>query len=89
MKLSKEHANKIINIEHSPVVVIPAGEFSQGSMLILFNNSDEYRSIKSEIKNSYRSGYTNKATFIEFLPRSVVNALFIDEDTVVFMRGMA
>lgn len=89
MKLAKEHANKIVNIEHSSVVVIPAGEFSQGDMLILFNNKDESGSIQCDVPNSYRSGYTTKHRFIEFPPRSIVNAVFIDKDTVVFMRGMA
>jgi hypothetical protein len=49
MKLLKEHANKIVNIEHSPVVVIPAGEFSQGDALILFNNRDEFGTIQCEV----------------------------------------
>ena len=89
MKLAKEHANKIVNIESSPVVIIPAGEFSQGDMLILFNNRDESGTIQCDVENSYRSGYTKKYRFIEFPPRSVVNALFITEDTIVFMRGMA
>lgn len=89
MKLAKEHANKIVNIENSPVVIIPAGEFSQGDMLILFNNRDDFGSIQCDVPNSYRSGYTKKYRFIEFPPRSVVNALFITEDTIVFMRGMA
>lgn len=89
MNLTKEHANKIINIEHSSVVVIPAGEFSQGDMLILFNNRDENGCIQCGVKNSYKSGYKNTYQFIEFPPRSIVNAVFIDANTVVFMRGMA
>lgn len=89
MNLTKEHANKIINIEHSPVVVIPAGEFSQGDALILFNNRKEAGSIQCEVKNSYKSGYTNTYRFIEFPPHCMVNAVFIDADTVVFTRGMA
>lgn len=89
MKLTKEHANKIVNIENSSVVIIPAGEFSQGDMLILFNNKDDFGSIQCDVANSYRSGYTRKHRVIEFPPRSIVNAVFIDADTVVFMRGMA
>lgn len=89
MKLTKEHANKIVNLENSPVVIIPAGEFSQGEMLILFNNTDDFASIQCDVVNSYRSGYTKKSRFIEFPPRSIMNAVFIDADTVVFMRGMA
>jgi hypothetical protein len=89
MKLTKDHANKIVNIEHSPVVLIPAGEFSQGDALILFNNRDEFGTIQCEVPNSYRSGYTIKSAMIEFPPRCMMNAVFIDTDTVVFMRGMA
>jgi hypothetical protein len=89
MNLTKEQANKLINVESSPVVVIPAGEFSQGDALILFNNSDDFRSIQSEIKNSYRSGMSKSFRFIEFPPRSMVNAVFIDADTVVYTRGFA
>jgi len=89
MKLLKEHANKIVNIEHSPVVVIPAGEFSQGDALILFNNREEFGTIQCEVPNSYRSGCKVKSTVIEFPPRCMMNAVFIDADTVVFMRGMA
>jgi hypothetical protein len=88
MRLQKEHANKIVNIEHSSVVVIPAGEFSQGDMLIVFNNRDDFGTIQSEVPNSYRSGYAHKTTMIEFPPRCIVNAVFIDADTVVFMRGL-
>ncbi len=88
MRLQKEHANKIVNVEHSSVVVIPAGEFSQGDMLIVFNNRDDFGTIQSEVPNTYRSGYAHKATMIEFPPRCIVNAVFIDADTVVFMRGL-
>ena len=89
MKLAKEHANKLINVENSPVVVIPAGEFSQGDALILFNNSDDFRSIQCDVAKSYRSGMSKSFRFIEFPPRSMVNAVFIDADTVVFTRGFA
>ena len=88
MRLQKEHANRIVNIEHSSVVVIPAGEFLQGDMLIVFNNRDDFGTIQSEVPNSYRSGSPHKATMIEFPPRCIVNAVFIDAETVVFMRGL-
>ena len=89
MKLSKEHANKVVNIKDSPVVEIPAGEFSQGDMLILFNNRDEQGAIQCHVPNSYKSGYIKPTRFLEFPPHCIVNAVFIDADTVVFMRGMA
>jgi len=89
MKLLKEHANKIVNIEHSSVVVIPAEEFSQGDALIIFNNRDEFGTIQSDVPNSYRSCSPHKTSTIEFPPRCMMNAVFIDSETVVFMRGQA
>lgn len=89
MRLLKEHANKIINIEHSSVVVIPAGEFSQGDALIIFNNQDDFGTIQCEVLNSYRSCSPHKVSMIEFPPRCMMNAVFIDSETVVFMRGQA
>lgn len=89
MILTKEHANKIINIEHSSVVVIPAGEFSKGDALIIFNNRDEFGVIQCDVPNSYRSCSPCKVATIEFPPRCMMNAVFIDAETVVFMRGQA
>jgi len=89
MRLAKEHANKLINVENSPLVLNPTGEFSQGDALILFNNSDDFRSIQSDVAKTYRSGIARTFNFIEFAPRSMVNAVFIDADTVVFTRGFA
>jgi len=89
MRLQREHANKVVNIENSSVVVVPAEEFLEGDVLILFNNRDEAGTIQCEVPNSYRSGYPKKATMIEFPPKCMVNAVFIDPKTVVFMRGMA
>jgi hypothetical protein len=89
MILQKEHANKVVSIENSSVVTIPAEEFSQGDVLILFNNKDEAGTIQCEVPNSYRSGYPRKATMIEFPPRCMLNAVFIDSKTVVFTRGIA
>lgn len=89
MRLTKEHANKIVNIEHSPVVVIPAGEFSQGDMLLIFNNRDDFGTIQCDVPNSYRSCSQHKASMIEFPPRCMMNVVFIDSETAVFMRGLA
>lgn len=89
MKLNKTHANRLVNVENSPLVVLPAGEFSAGDAIILFNNSTEFRTIQSEVPNSYRSGLPASYQFIEFPPRSMVNAVFIDAETVVFTRGFA
>ena len=88
MILKKEHVNKILNLENCPVVQIEHDEFSEGDVLIMFNNSTEYGTIQCEVPNSYQSGYSLKRTHLEFPPRSLVNAVFINKDTVVFSRGI-
>jgi len=89
MNLKKEHANKLINIDASPVVFIAAGEFSAGDTLILFNGRNEHITIQSSVPKSFRSGNTAHSGFIEFPPNCLMNAVFIDSDTVVFVRGYA
>lgn len=86
--LTKENANRITKIDHSSVVLIPAEEFSQGDALILFNNSDEFIAIQSEVENTYRSASPKKRKFFEFPPRSLVNAVFIDKDILVITVGI-
>lgn len=88
MILKKEHVNKILNLENCPVVKIEHNEFSEGDVLIMFNNSPEFGTIQCEVPNSYQSGYSLKRTHLEFPPRGLVNALFINNDTVVFARGI-
>jgi len=88
MILKKEHVNKILNLEDCPVVKIEHNEFSEGDVLIMFNNSPEYGTIECDLLNSYQSGYSLRRTHLEFPPRSLVNAVFINKDTVVFSRGM-
>jgi hypothetical protein len=88
MILQKQHANKVINIENSLMVTIPDEEFSQGDALILFNNKDEYITIKCDVPNTYRSGFQKTFSFIECPPRCMVNAIFIDSKTVVFTKGL-
>ena len=87
MILKKQHANKLINIESSPEVEIASGEFDAGDVLILFNNSEFLLKITSHIKNTYRSGTHNSVKEMRFLPRCLINAAFIDSETVVFSGG--
>lgn len=87
--LKKEHANKLVNIENSTIVVVPVGEFSVGDVLMFFNNSDEFISMRSEIKNSYRSSHPKSYEYFEVPPRALMNVIFIKDDLVVVTRGMA
>lgn len=88
MKLKKEHVNKVINIVDHVMVHVEKDEFSEGDVLILFNNSAEYATVQCDVPNTYRSGFAKKLNFIEFPPRSLLNAVFVSKDTVVFARGI-
>ena len=81
--LSKTDANKIVKVDQGGVVTLPSNVFSKGDALIIFNNTDEFISIHSLVENSYRSSRAKKRAFIEFPPRALANAIFIDDDIVV------
>ena len=85
--LSKTDANKIVKVDQGGVVTLPSNVFSQGDALIIFNNTDEFISIHSLVENSYRSSRAKKRAFIEFPPRSLANAIFIDDNIVVISVG--
>ena len=85
--LSKTDANKIVKVDQGGVVTLPSNVFSKGDALIIFNNTDEFISIHSLVENSYRSSRAKKRSFIEFPPRSLANAVFIDDDIVVISVG--
>jgi hypothetical protein len=85
--LSKTDANKIVKVDQGGVVTLPSNVFSKGDALIIFNNTDEFISIHSLVENSYRSSRAKKRSFIEFPPRALANAIFIDDDIVVISVG--
>ena len=85
--LSKTDANKIVKVDQGGVVTLPSNVFSKGDALIIFNNTDEVISIHSLVENSYRSSRAKKRAFIEFPPRALANAIFIDDDIVVISVG--
>ena len=85
--LTKDHANKLIRIEESSVVEIPAEEFSMGDALILFNNSDKSISLESKVANSYQSCRMGRRQFFEWPPRGLINVLFIGSDELVVTVG--
>ena len=85
--LSKTDANKIVKVDQGGVVTLPSNVFSKGDALIIFNNTDEFISIHSLVENSYRSSRAKKRAFIEFPPRALANAIFIDDDIVGISVG--
>lgn len=86
--LTKENANRITRIDNGNVVVIPKGVFSQGDMLILFNNSDGFITLESKIEKTYQSGTKWTRTLIEWPPRAVINVIFVDDDLAVASVGI-
>ena len=85
--LTKDHANKLIRIEESSVVVIPTGEFSMGDALILYNSSDSFISLESKVAKSYQSCRVGNRQFFEWPPRGLINVLFIGSDELVVTVG--
>ena len=83
MDLNRNNANKITCINQSKVVSILANEFSQGDMLMLFNNSDDFITLESHHIPTYLSGRKHPKTMIEWPPRTLVNVVFIKDDLVV------
>lgn len=85
--LTKDHANKLIRIEESSVVVIPTGEFSMGDALILYNGSDKSISLESKVVNSYQSCRMGRRQFFEWPPRGLINVLFVNDDELIVTVG--
>ena len=87
MKLGREHLSKIVRLDVVAVLEIPDGVFKEGDILVLFNNTDQATMIESKVKNSYHSGRGEK-TKIDFPRKSLLNVLFVADDTVVFTAGV-
>ena len=83
MDLTIKNANKITCINENKVVRIPKGEFNQGDMLMLFNNSDDFITLESQHIPTYLSGRKHPKTMIEWPPRTLVNVVFIKDDLAV------
>jgi hypothetical protein len=85
MKLGREHLGKIVRMDVCSDLEIPRGVFKEGDIMVLFNNTDQPATIKSEV-HSYHSSHGEKAV-MEFPQRSLVNVIFVSDDTVVFTVG--
>lgn len=88
MKLDREHLGKLIRMDSLAVVQIPDGVFKEGDILMLFNNTDEYTTLESQVPNSYRSSYKGKVTMFEFAPHGLLTILFVADDTLVVTVGL-
>ena len=87
MKLERSHLGKIVRLDVVAVLEIPDGVFKEGDILVLFNNTDQATMVDSKVKNSYHSGRGEK-TKIDFPRKSLLNVLFVADDTVVFTAGV-
>lgn len=87
MKLGREHLGKIVRLDKELMLELPEGVFKEGDIIVLFNNTDQATTIQSRVKNSYHSSRGEK-TMIEFPRRSLVNVVFVSDDTVVFTVGL-
>ena len=87
MILNRDHLGKIIRLDAPTIVEVSDGVFKEGDILVLFNNTDQSTIIKSGVKNSYHSSRGEKVQ-IDFPRRSLINVVFVTDDTVVFTVGL-
>jgi hypothetical protein len=87
MILNRDHLGKIIRLDTLTVVDVPDGVFKEGDILVLFNNTDAGTTVQSKVKNSYHSG-RGERSLIEFPRRSLLNVIFVADDTVVYTVGL-
>lgn len=88
MNLSREHLGKIVRLDSLTVVEVPEGIFKMGDIVVLFNNTDEFTTLRSDVKNSFRSASAQKKHFFEIPPRALINLVFVADDTLVFTVGL-
>lgn len=87
MILNRDHLGKIIRLDAPTIVDVPDGVFKEGDILVLFNNTDAGTTVQSKVKNSYHSG-RGERSLIEFPRRSLLNVIFVADDTVVYTVGL-
>jgi hypothetical protein len=87
MMLTRDHLSRIVRFDVTTVVEVPDGVFREGDIVVLFNNTDKSTTIHSRVKESYHSG-RGKLDMIEFPARSLVNLVFVTDETAVFTVGV-
>lgn len=88
LTLGKEHLGKIVRLDELTVVTLPDGVFQQGSVIIMFNNTDEFTTLDSKVAKTYRSAMPKQKSMLEIPPRALVNIIFVADDVAVFTVGM-
>lgn len=88
LNLSREHLGKIVRLDTLTIIELPSGVFKQGEMLMCFNNSNNFTTLISHVKCSYRSAMSNHKTHFEVPPRALFSLIFVDDDIVVYTVGL-
>lgn len=88
MNLTRDHLGKIVRLDTLTVIEVPDGIFKMGDIVVLFNNTDEFTSLRSWVKNSYRSASPKNRQFFEIPPRALINLVFVADDTLVVTVGL-
>jgi hypothetical protein len=84
VKLDRSHVGKVVTTDGHKVIEVPHGAFAKGDIVLMFNNTDEFVCIQTDVPKAYVSARVKPRTVVEFPPRALGNVLFIDEDTIVF-----
>jgi hypothetical protein len=87
--LTKQDAGRVLKFDTSKVITVPADVFSSGEVIVLFNNSNDFITIHSQVPTTYVAARNKSRTHIEFPPRGLANVLFIDDKTAVASGDVA
>lgn len=88
MNLNRDHLSKIVRVDSTMEIAIPDGVFKQGDILVLFNNTPDFLTLRSDVKTTYRSAHVKAMTHFEWPPRSLMNVLFVADDIAVLTVGL-
>ena len=88
LTLIREHMGKIVRLDTLTVVYVPEKEFKEGDIIVLFNNTPQPTTLKSEVAVSYRSTYITPRQFFEIPAKGLLNLIWVADDTLVITVGM-
>jgi hypothetical protein len=86
--LTREHLGKIVRFDTPAVLYVHEKEFKEGDILVLFNNTLQATTLKSDVALSYRSTFLTPRRFFEVPAKALVNLIWVADDTVVLTVGL-
>lgn len=86
--LTRDHLGQIIRLDALKVVCLPDGEFRQGDILVMFNNTSEFTTLESKVQVTYRSAMPKSKTHLEIPPKALINIVFVADNIAVMTVGM-